>query len=1173
MRVFAERSARTMILSALALAAGAVGVTPMTVAAVAGSAKPVAARQASLQRASQLVDAGKIVEAKQVLEQLLASGSASDADKSAAAALLQVVETKAKSANPADLSVQKAELALNAGDLRSAERAATAAMQSAQASDANKAAAEGVLATIAQRRSAAQGGLGAMLDEASAMANQGNMAGARAKVEQINMLGLTLSEADQARLDAVQMKVVGAGAPATGGGDVRLVKDEMGAVPAEERTVGTRPALPAAAPAPFFPYEDKTIPAPAASGMGEAPVTLTYAAPAPAVADSSDLMQMALRAEAQRVLAEADQAFDGGRFAEAARRYEMALMSQRAYLSGEDIARAEQRLAECRVRMSAPGGGSLEDSVTRNFNLVREKAQAEYNNDLAEAEKALAAGQADKALASASSAQLSLDRAKTFFSQGEYDGMTASVTDLKRRINARAEDLRVSEAKAREEQARTRSEEVQKNLRAEKDRKVNDGIARIRALQKEQKYAEAMEVCNQVLFLDPSNPSAQLLKELISDVMAFRRAEQLARELRSNIREFKMAGMDATVPPLDIVDYPNDWPKLTMMRTGAGGYYESAENRGTIAALDGRKIRAEFTNQPLGTALAYIGKAAGVEIDPDWRSLSQIGVDPETPVTLNVGDQPAKDVLERVLRKVSKDRFAKADYSINSGVVEVGSADAIRQHTVVLSYPITDLLLVAPDYTDVPEADLTDIVKSKARRAEDNAKGSDPFKTNLGDAGKNEGDRPSRIRNLVSVVQQNIDPDSWKDNGGDIGSINELNGVLVITTTPRNHREITGLLSRLREIRQTQINVETRFLLVSQDFFEQIGFDIDVYFNGQNNQVQALRGFDPNIRPSDLFNFPGNAFVQRTLDSNVYATNPSGGGTPTLTPVIIGGAGGTTGTGTPDRGVQQVPIPQNWSPIATGQNSLGLLRNLVPSNNLFTTSLVSSAPALGIAGQYLDDIQVDFLIRATQADRRTVTLNAPRLTFTNGQIANVVVGTQRAFISDLQPITSEGAVGFDPEADSIADGVTLLIEGVASADRRYVTMNVEAGVSALQELANFPVTATAGSRIVTSDQQTNTISSSLQLPLVSVSRVNTTVTVPDQGTILLGGQRLTTEIEVETGVPVLSKIPIINRFFTNRLESRQDSTLLILIKPTVLVQSEQEERFFPGLNDALRGGN
>ncbi len=86
-----------------------------------------------------------------------------------------------------------------------------------------------------------------------------------------------------------------------------------------------------------------------------------------------------------------------------------------------------------------------------------------------------------------------------------------------------------------------------------------------------------------------------------------------------------------------------------------------------------------------------------------------------------------------------------------------------------------------------------------------------------------------------------------------------------------------------------------------------------------------------------------------------------------------------------------------------------------------------------------------------------------------------------------------------------------------------------------------------------------------------MSLVQTTVSVPDKGTVLLGGQRLVKEVEVETGVPVLSKIPFINRFFTNRLTSKTEETLLILIRPEIIIQQENEDLLFPGLSDSLGG--
>ncbi len=81
-----------------------------------------------------------------------------------------------------------------------------------------------------------------------------------------------------------------------------------------------------------------------------------------------------------------------------------------------------------------------------------------------------------------------------------------------------------------------------------------------------------------------------------------------------------------------------------------------------------------------------------------------------------------------------------------------------------------------------------------------------------------------------------------------------------------------------------------------------------------------------------------------------------------------------------------------------------------------------------------------------------------------------------------------------------------------------------------------------------------------------MTNVNTQVSVPDGGTLLLGGQKLVGEVEVEAGVPMLSHIPILNRAFTNRTAVKDEQTLLILITPNILVQPEQEEKAFPMLN-------
>ena len=50
----------------------------------------------------------------------------------------------------------------------------------------------------------------------------------------------------------------------------------------------------------------------------------------------------------------------------------------------------------------------------------------------------------------------------------------------------------------------------------------------------------------------------------------------------------------------------------------------------------------------------------------------------------------------------------------------------------------------------------------------------------------------------------------------------------------------------------------------------------------------------------------------------------------------------------------------------------------------------------------------------------------------------------------------------------------------------------------------------------------------IELPVITIQKLRSVVTVPDGGTVLLGGLKNYDEYEAESGVPFLMKIPILN---------------------------------------------
>jgi type II secretory pathway component GspD/PulD (secretin) len=209
---------------------------------------------------------------------------------------------------------------------------------------------------------------------------------------------------------------------------------------------------------------------------------------------------------------------------------------------------------------------------------------------------------------------------------------------------------------------------------------------------------------------------------------------------------------------------------------------------------------------------------------------------------------------------------------------------------------------------------------------------------------------------------------------------------------------------------------------------------------------------------------------------------------------------------------------------------------------------------MAISGVFLDDIQVGFLLRAIQADARSTTLFSPRITLYNGQRSYICISNVITYLADAEPIVAEAAVAWDPVVGSIPVGATLDVKATVSADRRYVQLDLRPQVAdtAVGTWRQVPIQA-----IVPGAPPATFL---IDLPQVQLSDLKTTVSVPDGGTLLLGGNKRFAEVEAETGVPILNKIPILRRLFNNRASLRTNQNLLILVRPKILIQSEEEHK-------------
>lgn len=363
------------------------------------------------------------------------------------------------------------------------------------------------------------------------------------------------------------------------------------------------------------------------------------------------------------------------------------------------------------------------------------------------------------------------------------------------------------------------------------------------------------------------------------------------------------------------------------------------------------------------------------------------------------------------------------------------------------------------------------------------------------------------IDDLVDLITTNIQPDSWSEPftitaGGE--------NKLVVNHTPEVQAEIAAFLDDLRRFAGLVVTVEARFLTVNDDFLQDIGVDI----LGLGGKKGPLVNLDD---------------VTNGLDDMASAGFDNTGGT----------APGPT-AGNPSAGVF---FNQGGDGDYRGRNE-----------NIFDAALGSVlSPVGGAIVQYtlLDDTNVSLILKAVEKSRHARLLQAPILTVYNTQRANLTLVNQLSFVQDFDVEVAQTAFIADPIISIIQDGLTLDVRPTISHDRKYITLELQPTIATLlRPIQTFQVSLGALSTPIT-----------LQLPETIIQKSQTTVRIPDGGSLVIGGLKNISFVDMQSEVPFLAKIPILNFFFSRKGSSREIENLMIIVTARITDLAEEESRF------------
>ncbi|MBX3363717.1 MAG: hypothetical protein KF866_03030 [Phycisphaeraceae bacterium] len=200
-------------------------------------------------------------------------------------------------------------------------------------------------------------------------------------------------------------------------------------------------------------------------------------------------------------------------------------------------------------------------------------------------------------------------------------------------------------------------------------------------------------------------------------------------------------------------------------------------------------------------------------------------------------------------------------------------------------------------------------------------------------------------------------------------------------------------------------------------------------------------------------------------------------------------------------------------------------------NFIFGSTPAGAAVSAAIGLPQLTVSSGDFsvLIRSLQAKGRLEVLSRPEVTVNNNEAAYIQVGENIAIL--------DGVTTFDTgrtQANVRREDVGIILDVTPSiSSDGFVRMEIRPSISA--------VTA-----------RTTQVSEDFNAPIISRREVETTVTVKDGQTIVIGGLIQTTDEERASKVPILGDIPGVGELFKTRERSRIKTELLVILTPRVI---------------------
>lgn len=835
---------------------------------------------------------------------------------------------------------------------------------------------------------------------------------------------------------------------------------------------------------------------------------------------------------------QADAYLRAGRYAEALEEYRRALMLDPENESARTGQAQTLRFLEARPDVV----GSATERLRSQAQVDQQHRLAEAEHRLARAERILAEArqaprsevtaariaeyhdklaQMDEAVRVVEAANLQIKTISEMLDTSELNQRVhriyVEIARLRPSYEAHMKTLRDREAVRQGTEARNQRTEIAAAQRAtlfEQATLYRDNMA----------WDRAESILQQILDMNPADQEA---RAMILDIRRLRRRNRAdnIEDLVTDHRREAMRSIDRAtilqVSPQNPLRYPRDWSLLVRRREARQVEDTDPQNRAILTELE-KTYSFAFIDTPITDAFDMIRQRSGLNIIPrlngaEGRSLN-----------LDLRDMRLDNILRWIMRDTG------LAYEIRRGAIYVTTPEALEGEMVMRVYDVRDIAYAVTD-------------------------AHPPRDYNEGEEYDVDGGAMNTIefdRILETVLAHEFSA------RGEPPVYDSGSGMLTVVHTEEVHRKVEQLLGKLRSAQAIQVSIATRFLTVTDDFWEEFNsnfYDFNTY------------GYD---HPAAV----GGQFGGEAAPQVPFVTQNFGWNDP-LNPIQTGNSGYQGQGPNAYFGLPEWDRADGWAvrnylaptqgeyrfrenPSYRPDRRYGSMHGMMQNGTFNGLSSVFPTDRPGREGGFefhimqngwLGALQNQWFVRMLKQNSHSDQLFAPHLVAYNNRYAWIRFRENRQYVHSWRRAAAGN--GLEQDRRYLRLGSMLQVRPSVSACRKYVTVDIWPRTTQLTGMLRVEMIAWAPLGI------TQWGSYPIDLPTVMYHDTRTTATMPDGGAIVLTGMGVNVRSRERTGVPLIQDAPLVGNIFSSRAYQTEKRDYILLVSARMIILEEEEAKF------------